>query len=85
MNYEIIARLQFTGLRTKIGAEIYDGDVLQSEYKKEYSGTVLYSGGEFRIKRDDLNCGSVLLSYDFDRFNWTIIGNIHHTPKITNN
>ena len=65
---------QFTGLRDKNGAEIYEGDVIRY-YNYRYLITDMYCSGVLRILEDQDKMNEVTPYIE-------VIGNIHENPEL---
>jgi uncharacterized phage protein (TIGR01671 family) len=81
---------QFTGLFDKNGKEIYEGDIIQGEYKSKhliryteedarFTATLAeYVGDKFSER---CNTGDVTQKW-INEFNKVVIGNIHDNPEL---
>jgi len=72
---------QYTGLKDKNGAEIYEGDITQSWNEfKSYNQAVIFNDGYF-IPLVKVEYGyNVIDSYSQENFE--VIGNIHENPEL---
>lgn len=79
MNDSRFELMQFTGLTDKNGADIYEGDIVSSDYYEpdfKESGPVVYNSIDMRFEVD---------AGEQDAFrygNLTAIGNIHQNPEL---
>ncbi len=77
--------MQYTGLKDINGKEIYEGDIVQQNYKFAYNqnqafmGEVLYSDCVFWLKNDD-EC--TFLYDEYGIYNSEVIGNIYENPQL---
>ena len=85
--YFITARCQFTGLLSKDGVEIYEGDIIGFDmdtfYKRIF--TVIYDSGRFGIQTDEgFRCLSdwIIIQKDNNTISCEVIGNIYENPEL---
>ena len=85
--YFITARCQFTGLLSKDGVEIYEGDIIGFDmdtfYKRIF--TVIYDSGRFGIQTDEgFRCLSdwIITQKDNNTISCEVIGNIYENPEL---
>ncbi|WP_333880364.1 YopX family protein [Lysinibacillus capsici] len=83
-DYECLL-MQFTGLKDKNGKEIFEGDIVQQNYKDMYNqnqafvGEVVYSDCVYWLK----NGGEYTFLYDEYRiYESIVIGNIYENPEL---
>lgn len=69
--------LQFTGLTDKNGKEIYEGDIIESDYDKKVRFEVLYKLGGFWCQKGGI-------SFPLSIYEFEVIGNIYENPEILN-
>jgi uncharacterized phage protein (TIGR01671 family) len=77
---------QFTGLLDKNGKEIYEGDIVKTDYDK---GTVIWGGAEVDIKGNGheedwvvLHAGWSFNNKPLDCYHVEVIGNIYENPEL---
>ena len=76
--YFITARCQFTGLLSKNGVEIYEGDIVKTNLYN-INGLVYYSSPSFGIKQKNGIC----TDYNWSDFNnFEVIGNIYENKEL---
>lgn len=68
--------IQYTGLKDKKHVEIYEGDILEHQYKGK--GEVIYEAPGFRVIGDDMD---IWLGH-CDKKKRKIIGNIYENPEL---
>ena len=71
--------MMFTGLQDKHGKEIYEGDILNSDYKNCSKGVVEYQSGCFGM--DEPDEGFTTFEHIIEK-DWEIIGNIYENPEL---
>jgi uncharacterized phage protein (TIGR01671 family) len=67
--------MQYTGLKDKNGAEIYEGDIVK-DYAQDYIGVVSFQDGAFIVTWENEFCNA---------FEWSgeeVIGNIYENPEL---
>ncbi len=80
-NINDIELLQFTNLKDKNGKEIFDGYIVEFEYKgkEKQKGETIFIGGSFKIKSEKgiyyLFCKEIMKNVE-------VIGNIYDNPKL---
>lgn len=72
--------MQYTGLKDKNGAEVYEGDVLRLAYETiQMDGHVMAKDdGEWIFYKDEMN----FLGVHHNRERVTVIGNIYENPEL---
>lgn len=76
---------QYTGLKDKNGKEIFEGDIIQQNYrdvynqKQAFTGEVVYADCVYWLKNSD----EYTFLYDEHRiYDSVVIGNIHENPEL---
>lgn len=84
-HYDDFPYMQYTGLKDKNGKEIFEGDIVQQNYKDMYNqsqafaGEVVYSDCVYWLK----NGGEYTFLYDEYRiYESVVIGNIYENPEL---
>lgn len=73
--------MQYTGLKDKNGAEIYEGDIVEHGYSLAKS-KVVFSEGSFSLEGYSNTQKSCIRHFDLSSL--IIIGNIHENPELLN-
>lgn len=72
--------MQFTGLKSKSGVEIYEGDVVEDEWKTKHEVRIeRFNGGGYDSGVSGM--GFALDDSDIDKLE--VIGNIYENPELT--
>lgn len=81
--YEVIPSTvgQFTGLKDKNGAKIFEGDIMEVP-NWDFNGIIKYSIPECRYEIEMLD-GDFVMMHDFES-KVKVIGNIHDNPELLN-
>ena len=75
--------MQYTGLRDKNDARIYEGDIIKSPFEAEYSvGVVEMNQGHWSIGQPSTGLFDVEELYEDDWIKCTVLGNIYENPDL---
>lgn len=85
--YEIFAKDQYTGLRDKDGAEIYEGDIARFMGLRDPYAVIEFQKGSFGYmcwpgRRLQSFCTFSGVCGGFKSEDWEVIGNIHENPEL---
>lgn len=74
--FEYLVAMQYTGLKDKKGVEIYEGDIVNSNYFKNASVVFWRYGWHFNAGKDNH------YSFNTASHSFEVIGNIHENPEL---
>lgn len=71
---------QYTGLKDKNGVEIYEGDVVRTDWGGGFTGEVKYWSAEFGLERRPIF--EPLTPFVRNEWKLEVIGNIYENPEL---
>ena len=83
--FKDVEMLQYTGRKDKNGVEMYNGDiVLNSEYKQETKGVIVFVRGGFRValKIKQFKFNLPFSSFEENEASLQVLGNIYENPEL---
>ena len=74
---------QFTGLFDSKRVEIYEGDIIKSDYYNRAAGVIEYNG-KAAVWQVRGHAGGLLSCYGMGESPYNVVGNIHQNPELLN-